>query len=186
MLTDNDIFEFNDRRKPPNWVEIEELLNFAEELKTKCDEFSDRMFLLDILQVFASFIAVGTTVIATAFFHVTGIGFFDIIGNRSSQFNIFWIGISLLFFFIVFIVFAVFSEMYIRKIRRRIRSDLRALDSIIDLLRENYDLITATFSELQKIHLKIKLSRFDIETLIPTPLFLKIIRLFSRRYRSYK
>jgi hypothetical protein len=182
MLTDNDIFELDDRRKPPDWGEIEELLSFAEELKTKCDEFSDRMFLLDMFQAFSSFIAIAITVVAIAFFHFAGFSFFDILVGQYVS----WIGIFLLFFPVVLIVFTVASEMYARKIRRRIRSDLRALDSIVYLLRENHDLITATFSELQKIHLRIKLSRFDIETSIPIPLFMKIIRLFyfSPGYRN--
>jgi hypothetical protein len=145
----------------PNWEEIEDLLSFADKLKAKCDDLSDRIFLLNSLRVFLIGGIIGSIICSAFIFLRKGIIFLDIIHSMP---------ILSIFFLCGFILFLLVSltlvETLMRKFHRRIISDLRALNSIVDLFRENYHLMTRDFSELQKIQLKIQLSRFDIETSI--------------------
>jgi hypothetical protein len=144
----------------PDWSEIEALLSHADKLKIKCDSISDLLFLLFSLQVFC-FLGLVSALICLAFIDWKhGIHIKDILDhNFSGQFNAFLIIVAVLFFSSI-----VPIELFLRKLRRRMRSDRRALDSIVGLLRENYYLMTKNFSELQKIQFEIRLCRFDIET----------------------
>jgi hypothetical protein len=130
----------------PNWDEIEDLLNFADKLKTKCDDLSDKIFLLNSLRVFLTGGIIGSIICSAFLFLRKGVVFLDIIHNVS---------IVSIFFSCGFILILLFSltlvETLTRKFHRRIISDLRALNSIVDLIRENYQLMTRDFSELQKI-----------------------------------
>jgi hypothetical protein len=149
--------------KSPNWEEIESLLKFAEELKTKNDTSYDSIFLFNWLQIFI--ILVSIFVFTFLLCHIKAYSSPDFI--RSA--------IALFFLFIGFVA----SEKYLRKIRRRIKSDSRALGLIVDLLRENSRLITSNLSDLQKIQLKICMSRFDIGigSLTPTSWCVNVLRL---------
>jgi ABC-type bacteriocin/lantibiotic exporter with double-glycine peptidase domain len=167
MVTDDEKSELEhynidtEKNLVPNWDEIEDLLNFADKLKTKCDDLSDRIFLLNSLRVFLMGTIIGSIICSAFIFSQKGIIFLDPIHNVS---------IPLIFFLCGFILILLFSLTFVealtRKFQRRNISDLRALNSIVDLIRENHHLITRNFSELQKIQLKVQLSRFDIETSI--------------------
>jgi hypothetical protein len=175
MLTDDEKSKLgnlpiDDRKiQAPNWHEIEDLLDFADKLKTKCDDVSDRIFLLDTIQIFLLLVFIGAIVFIGNFFakyNISLLNIADII--ISHPFGLFLLGLFSI---------SVFSETSLRKLRRRIKSDRRALDSIVDLLRENHNLMTENFSELQKIQLKIKLSRFEIISPIKKPIYLRLLEL---------
>jgi flagellar biosynthesis protein FliQ len=159
MLTDDekpklDYWHIDDKKnQAPNWLVVEDLLGFADKLKTKCDDVSDRIFLLNSLQIFSCLILSLAITFFTAFLSVN---YFEI----SAAFI--WIILAVLV--LTFFGFWIFIDMSLIKLRRRVRSDQRALDSVVSLLRDNYNQITEDFSELQKIQLKIRLSRFNIQT----------------------
>lgn len=144
MITEDEESKFDDRyidylqSDSPKWQEIEDLLDFAEKLKTKCDDLSDRMYILNTLIMCSS-----VTLVALA--------------TVSSMIP--WLFI---YYYFAFFLLLVIYYMFKNKIETRRRSESRALNSAIGFLRENQLLLTRDFSELQKIHLKIKLSRFDI------------------------
>jgi hypothetical protein len=176
MITNDEKAEFDDphfnvqNNKSPSWKEIESLLKFAEELKTKSDTSYDSIFLLSWFQLVVTiaflFIFVFLLYQIKTFPHMNGV-------YLSPDFI--WGAIGLFFLLICLIS----SEMYLRKIRRRIKSDLRALGSIVYLLRENSRLTTSNLSNLQKIQLNIFMSRFDIEIdpPIPIPWFVNLMKL---------
>jgi ABC-type multidrug transport system fused ATPase/permease subunit len=173
MLTDDAKPKLDDRHSDdeklqvPGWSEIESLLSHADKLKTKCDSVSDRLFLLFLFQVFCCLVLFSALICLAFISWKHGIHAKDIFdGNFSGQFNAFLIIVAVLSFLPI-----GFVELFLRKLRRRMRSDRRALDSIVGLLRENYYLMTKNFSKLQKIQFEIRLCRFDIETLIPKSLF---------------
>jgi hypothetical protein len=156
MITEDEGFKFNDKyidyeqSIPPKWQEIEDLLNFAEELKKKYDNISNRIYFLDI-----------AFVILSIAFVIAGI----VCLNSARSYNTFSTNDYTLISFTYLIIFLVLLQSYVmfrNKMQRRRKSDSRALDSVIRFLRENNSFLTKNFSELQKIHLKIKLSRFDI------------------------
>jgi hypothetical protein len=190
MLTDDEKFEFDDRyldvknHESPSWKEIEKLLKFAEELDVKCDSSYDRIFLLDALQLFSIInIIASLPVVLTILQYVEREDFFIFANYSSPRFIALFVVVG---FFLLSGIFSVLSEMYLRKIRRRIKSDLRALDSIVDVIRENFLSITRHLSELQKIQLKIHMSRFNVsmESSIPTRLYLRILSFLFRRLRK--
>jgi hypothetical protein len=159
MLTDDekpklDYRHIDDKKNQvPNWLVVEDLLGFADKLKAKCDDVSDRIFLLNSLQIFSFLI-----------FFVGFVAFTSVASAKNISTEYFLtISVGLL---LTLFAFCIFVEISLIKLRRRVRSDLRALDSVINLLRDNYTPITEDFSELQKIQLKIRLSRFDIKTSI--------------------
>jgi ABC-type multidrug transport system fused ATPase/permease subunit len=166
MLTDDAKSKLDDRHiddkklQAPDWSEIEALLSHADKLKIKCDSISDQLFLLFSLQVFCSLGLVSAFICLTFISWKHGIHVKDILnGNFSGQFNAFLIIVAVVFFLSIAPI-----ELFLRKLRRRVRSDRRALDSIVGLLRENYYLMTKNFSELQKIQFEIRLCISDIET----------------------
>jgi hypothetical protein len=150
MITEDEEFKFNDKcidyeqSIPPKWQEIEDLLNFAEELKKKCDIMSIGIYFLNTIFAFLSmsFLIVGGDFCLKHFNDITFV--------PAAYF--------LLLFYISLMAYVTFRD----KMERGKRSELRALNSVIGFLRENHALLTRDFSDLQKIHLKIKLSRFDI------------------------
>jgi hypothetical protein len=182
MLTDDEKSKFDDRyfdaknNKAPTWKEIETLLNFAEQLKTKCDYSYDRIFLLDSLQFFSVFTIFPAFFLIIELWQKNNRGFIIAAYYSSTEFTVLLVAIG---FLLLSCLFLVFSKMYLQKIRRRIKSDLRALSSIVDLLRENFNPLTADLSDLQKIQLKIHMSRFDIDmkSSIPTPLIMNLIKI---------
>jgi hypothetical protein len=156
MITEDEEFKFNDQyidheqSIPPKWQEIENLLNFAEELKRKYNNISNRIYFLD-----TTFVVLNSALVIIGIIHL----------NSTRNYNTFSINDSTLISFTYVIVFLVLFQSYVvfrNKMQRRRKSDSRALDSVIRFLRENNSLLTKNLSELQKIHLKIKLSRFDI------------------------
>lgn len=190
MLTDDEKSEFYERyldvknHESPSWKEIEKLLKFAEELDVKCDSSYDRIFLLDALQLFSIInIIASFPVIITILQYVEREDFFIFANYSSPRFIALFVVIG---FFLLSGIFSVLSEMYLRKTRRRIKSDLRALDSIVDVIRENFLPITRHLSELQKIQLKIHMSRFNVsmESSIPTRLYLRMLSFLFRRLRK--
>lgn len=158
MITEDEEFKFDDQyidyeqSTPPKWQDIEDLLKFAEELKKKCDNISTGIYVLNTIFVFSSI-----------FFLITGINFFL---NHTRNNNTFLISditlIPTAYFLILFFILMMAYSTLSNKMERRRRSELRALNSVVGFLRENHILLTRNFPELQKIHLKIKLSRFDI------------------------
>ena len=175
MLTDDERSSVDNKHideqgfVPPNWQEVEDLLDFAERLKLKCDDLSDKIFVWDVYQMF-SVVFIILIISARNFIYHSYISF----TREGFESNFLIIIVS---FLLVDVVLLIFSEAILRQLRRKILTDLSALNSIIDLLRENYSLLTQNFSELQKIQLKIKLSRFDIEIAKPTSLYDKLINL---------
>ncbi len=177
MLTDDEKSKLYERYigenklQEPNWLDIKDLLNFAEELRTKCDNVSNRMVMLKTLQIFSSFVIAIISVIIIAFVGNIRISSIHEI-PASSQFNIIsWIPLFLPLLFIMHILFLVAIESCSRRTRNKVKSDLRALNLIVNLLRDNHNVLAKNLSELQKTHLKVKLSRFDVETSIPKSLF---------------
>jgi hypothetical protein len=177
FITDDEKSEFDEpffdvqKNKLPRWKEIESLLKFAGELETKCDASYDSIFLLSwfqIVDILASFFVF--------IFLVYQIKTFPLINGAYLSPDFRW-GVIGLFFLLICLIS---SEMYLRKIRRKIKSDLRALGSIVYLIRENSRLITSDLSDFQKIQLKIRMSRFDIEigSSIPMPWLINLTRLF--------
>jgi hypothetical protein len=156
----------NDKNnESPSWEEIELLLNFAEELKTEIDASYDKIFVLNCFQI----------VIILLFLFVIKPLF---LANDSYLFSdLSWESIGLL---VLLAIFGVFSEIYLRGKRRRIKSDSMALESIINLIRENSRFITSNLSSLQKIQLKIYTARFDIKIspLIPVHWIASLIKFF--------
>jgi hypothetical protein len=177
MITNDEKSEFDapsfkaQSNKSPNWEEIESLLKFAEELKTKNDTSYDSIFLFNWLQVFI--ILVSFFVLIFLWCHIK---VFPRINSAYSSPDFIRGAIALFFLFIGFVA----SEKYLRKIRRRIKSDSRVLGLIVDLLRENSRLITSNLSDLQKIQLKICMSRFDIGigSSIPIHWSVNLLKLF--------
>lgn len=139
--------EFVDAKSPLNdWQDISELLDFSDKLKSRCDIYADRIILLNTVKIFA--------IVPITIKIIFGIALgFDI-------YNILLINTGLALFF--------YSEFLIRELQKRISTDIRALDTIVNLLRENLTLVTQSCSNLQKIQLKIKLSRFDVKSQINT------------------
>jgi hypothetical protein len=132
--------------------------------------------LSDSLQLFSIInIVVSPPIVVAILQHVKREDYFVAANYSSPKFIALFVVVGI---FLFSGLFSVFSEMYLRKIRRRIKSDLRALGSIVDLLRENFLPLTSHLSELQKIQLKIHISRFDVEmeSSIPTRLYLKMMR----------
>lgn len=180
MITNDEKSELDDPRfnvqnnKFPSWKEIESLLKFAEELKTKNDNSYDSIFLLSWFQI-----VIMITFLFVFTFLIYQIKTFPPSNGAYLFPDFMWSAIGLSFS----LVSIVSSEMYLRKIRRRIKSDSRALGSIMALLRENNRLTTSNLSDLQKIQLKIFMSRFDIEigSSIPMPWAVSLIKLFLPR-----
>jgi hypothetical protein len=159
MLTDDekpklDYRHIDDKKnQAPNWLVVEDLLGFADKLKAKCDDVSDRIFLLSSLQMFSLLIFS----LAITLFSV-----FASVASVKIPAGYFWFVLAGLV--LIFSAFYIFAEISLAKLCKRVKSDLRVLDSVVNLLRDNYNQITEDFSELQKIQLKIRLSRFNIKT----------------------
>jgi ABC-type multidrug transport system fused ATPase/permease subunit len=176
MLTDDAKSKLDDQHsddeklQAPGWLEIEALLSHADKLKTKCDSVSDHLFLLFLSQVVCCLVLFSALICLAFISWKHGIHATDIRnGNFSGQLNAFLIIVAVLSFLPI-----GFVELFLRKLRRRMRSDQRALDSIVGLLRENYYLMTKNLSELQKIQFEIRLCIFDIETSIPKSLLMRL------------
>jgi hypothetical protein len=159
----------------PNWLIVEDLLDFADRLKTKCDDVSDRIFLRDSFQLLMML----AFILAVIFIAIIGwkhdVHLKDIFEGKISGLSY----VVLTIFGLTSLISFVLIEMSLRKLRRRMINDLKAVDSIVDLLHENYSPITKDFSELQRIQFKIKLSRFDIKSPLREPIYLRIIRLIG-------
>jgi hypothetical protein len=152
----------NDKNnESPSWEEIELLLNFAEELKTEIDASYDRIFVLNCVQVVIIFLFAVTIIFLTN----DSDSFSDLSGESIVR-------------LVLLAILGVFSEIYLRGKRRRIKSDSMALESIINLIRESSHFITSNLSSLQKIQLKIYTARFDIKIspLIPVHWMASLIK----------
>jgi ABC-type multidrug transport system fused ATPase/permease subunit len=178
MITNDEKHDFDNpsfdiqRNKSPNWEEIESLLRFAEELKTKNDASYDSIFLFSWFQAIVVFVSFFVFIFLLWQINYLALGVYSLPDFILS---------SIILLLLLICLFA--SEKYLRKIRRRIKSDSRALASIVDLLRENSLLITSGLSDLQKIQLKICTSRFDIGSSIPMPWIISLIRLLPGSFR---
>jgi Domain of unknown function (DUF4407) len=159
MLDNNEDFKINyqsnnhEKSSSDDWQEINDLLDYAEKLKSRCDGLSDRIFFLNTVQLFLAFSIIAFSV--TIFGLVPGL-YLDVNLSRIAILLIYF-GATLSFLFI---------EALSRILRIRISTDKRGLDSTIDFLRENSYLFSKDWSRLEKIQLKIKLSLFDINTSI--------------------
>jgi hypothetical protein len=160
----------------------EQLYANREDIQTNFQKVSNwllgvgKTVLSDSLQLFSIInIVVSPPIVVAILQHVKREDYFVAANYSSPKFIALFVVVGI---FLFSGLFSVFSEMYLRKIRRRIKSDLRALGSIVDLLRENFLPLTSHLSELQKIQLKIHISRFDVEmeSSIPTRLYLKMMR----------
>jgi Domain of unknown function (DUF4407) len=159
MLDNNEDFKINyqssnhEKSSSDDWQEINDLLDYAEKLKSRCDGLSDRIFLLNTVQLFLAF-----SIIA---FSVT---IFGLVPGLYLAVNLSHIAILLIYFGST--LSFLFIEALSRILRIRISTDKRGLDSTVDFLRENSYLFSKDWSRLEKIQLKIKLSLFDINTSI--------------------
>jgi Domain of unknown function (DUF4407) len=147
-----------------DWQEINDLLDYAEKLKSRCDGLSDRIFFLNTVQLFLAFSIIAFSI--AIFARVPGL-YLDV--------NLSLIAILLIYFGAV--LSFLFIEALSRILKIRISTDKRGLDSTIDFLRENSYLFSKDWSHLEKIQLKIKLSLFDIVT--PTRPWSKLKKTFS-------
>jgi Domain of unknown function (DUF4407) len=136
-----------------DWQEINDLLKYAEKLKNRCDELSDRIFLLNTVQLFLIFLI--------SFFSATIFGIIPGFYLNASTGNI-----IIPLTYVAGMLSFLFIEASSRILKIRISTDKRGLDSTIDFLRENSSLLSKDWSSLEKIQLKIKLSLFDISTSI--------------------
>jgi hypothetical protein len=156
MITEDEEFKFDDQSidyrqsTPPSWQEIEDLLDFAEELKKKYDNISNRIYFLNI-----TFVVLNIAFVTVGIVHMNSTRNYNTFSTNDSTFILYT-------YLIVFIVLLQSYVMFRNKMQRKRKLESRALDSVIRFLRENNSFLTKNFSELQKIHLKIKLSRFDI------------------------
>jgi hypothetical protein len=134
-----------------DWQEINDLLKYAEKLKNRCDELSDRIFLLNTVQLFLIFLI--------SFFSATIFGIIPgfYLNERTSS-------VIIPLTYVAGMLSFLFIEASSRILKIRISTDKRGLDSTIDFLRENSSLLSKDWSSLEKIQLKIKLSLFDINT----------------------
>jgi hypothetical protein len=146
------------QHKSDNSQEVNDLLDFAENLKARCDKFLDRIFLLNTLQVFFGFSILGFSLVI-----------FNLIPGL-------YLGINLLLVVLIYfgwILLFLFIEASSKTLRLRVSTDRRVLNSTIDLLRENSSVLAQDWSNLQKIQLQIKLSVFDVNTSVNPWLKLK-------------
>jgi Domain of unknown function (DUF4407) len=132
-----------------DWQEVNNLLDYAEKIKNKCDKLSDRIFLFDAIQLFL--------IVSIIIFSITVFA-----GIPEFHLNINHIYVVLLYFWGLLLF--LFIEASSRILKIRISTDKKRLDSITELLRENSSLLSKNWSQLEKIQLKIKLSLFDINT----------------------
>jgi hypothetical protein len=130
--------------------DLREILALAEELQSKLDIYSVRLLLNRVIQ--ASLIIV-----------------FSLIGGGLSQ--TLWVKNSPDMAHFIYVLLGVICSIYviafefsIRRYRRTVQRDRRALDSLVSLLRETEESIAKRnqWSSLQKAEFKIRLSRFEI------------------------
>lgn len=170
MLDNNEDFKINyqsnnhEKSSSDDWQEINDLLDYAEKLKSRCDGLSDRIFLLNTVQLFLAFSIIAFSV-----------AIFGLVPGLYLGVNLSRIAIILVYFGVI--LSFLFIEALSRILKIRISTDKRGLDSTIDFLRENSYLFSKDWSRLEKIQLKIKLSLFDIST--PTKPWGKLKKTFS-------
>jgi cation transport ATPase len=143
MLTEDERANIDDASTDFRWHEIIELLEFAEKTKKSYDELLDKR------------LAVRTAILINGLLTVTiTLLFFSDKANTLLSIPCFVIGVSIMFYF----------QLSEGKLMRRISVERKAVNTIVDLLRENLHVFTRKLSELQKIQLKTRLSRFDIQS----------------------
>ena len=128
MLTDDERSSVDNKHideqgfVPPNWQEVEDLLDFAERLKLKCDDLSDKIFVWDVYQMFS---VAFTILIISAHNFIRDVYISFTREGFASNFLI-----IIVFFLLVDFVLLIFSEAILRQLRRKILTDLSALNSI--------------------------------------------------------
>ncbi len=143
MLTEDERSNIDDTSTDFNWHEIIELLEFAERTKKSYDELLDKRLAVKA--------AIAINLLLTA----TATAWFFSVSKENILFSIpcSVLGLSVMFYF----------QNSESRLTRKISVERKALNTVIDLLRENLYMFTKKLSTLQEIQLKTRLSRFDIQ-----------------------
>jgi hypothetical protein len=129
--------------------EINNLLSYVENLKGQHDKLLDKLLFFDVM---LAFVVISIITFSTVIFHA--------LYNSCLIINL----TTILFVYLAQSFSLFFIGASSKTLRARLFKYGKAVDSIIDFLRENSSLLSEDWSISQKKSMKIRLSLFDIST----------------------
>ena len=137
----------NKEGDPPLYKEADKLLQFAEELEEKCEQYENKMW---------TSLAISASIVAA----LIGRAIYLTYGGSPGDPHSLWLAFAF-FYATLVLLYLLLSRA---RLRRKLTRDRRALYRIVDMLRELEMGIVRSdaLSTLEQVEFRIRLSRFDI------------------------